>query len=333
MTSAIPVPADHRSVPDARPTTGAASHARVTRIVRECDDVVSIQLEPVGDDPLPSWTPGSHVDLFLPQAAVRQYSLCGRPDDRSWRLAVRRDPGGRGGSRYLHETLIEGMTLQIGTPRNHFALVPATSYALLAGGIGVTPLLPIAAALRERGATWRLDYVGRTAASMPFRDELGRHGDAVNFYASDHGERLDLAVWVAGLAPSTAIYACGPPALLEALAEQVGTRTDLALHTERFRPAATDPGDAAADTAFELVLSESGVVTSVGSGETILEAVEREGVFVPTACLEGTCGSCVTDVIDGVVEHRDSVLTADEQTNQLCVCVSRCTSGRLTLRL
>ncbi len=293
--------------------------------------VVGLDLAPLHDAPLPEWTPGAHIDLHLPGGLVRQYSLCGDPADRGrWRIAVLREPDSRGGSACVHDKLAVGDELTVAGPRNHFPLVAADDYLFIAGGIGSTPILPMAVAAERAGRRWRLVYGGRTRAAMAFRDELARYGERVLLRPQGEYGLLDLDVALNGIGPGTAVYCCGPEALLQAVEARCPAGL---LHVERFAPKEPEPD--AVDAEFEVALASSGRVVPVPAGCSILAALESGGVDVLSSCQEGTCGTCETSVLDGVPDHRDSVLTRAEQAagDVMMICVSRAVTPRLTLEL
>jgi ferredoxin-NADP reductase len=290
--------------------------------------VVGLTLRRPDGAPMPAWTPGAHVDLLLGNGMTRQFSLCGDPADRATlRVAVLREPGGRGGSAYVHDQVAEGTPLRIRGPRNHFPLVPASRHLFVAGGIGITPILPMLAA----AADWRLLYGGRTRAGMAFRDELAGYGDRVELRPQDEYGLLDVTGLLARPDDATAIYCCGPEPLLSAVAAASAHWTPGALHVERFTPVA-DTGDA---RPIEVELARSGRTVLVPAGCSILAAVEAAGVTVLSSCREGTCGTCETDVLDGVPDHRDSLLTDAERAagDTMLICVSRAVGARLVLDL
>jgi ferredoxin-NADP reductase len=287
------------------------------------DDVVRLTLRSPDGGSLPPWEPGAHLDLVLP-GFVRQYSLCGDPSDASaYQVAVLREPDGRGGSAYLH-SLHVGDRVEVAGPRNHFPLVAAERYLFIAGGIGITPILPM---LDRAGPDWQLVYGGRTRSSMAFTAELSVHGDRVSFRPQDEHGLLDLPALLAAAKPGTAVYCCGPEPLLAAV-EALGPAD---LHVERFT-ALPDDGPR---TAFEVELAGSGRVLPVPADRSILEVVEEAGVQVLSSCREGTCGTCETGVLGGEPDHRDSVLTAEERAENevMMLCVSRACSPRLVLDL
>ncbi|MCX4091556.1 PDR/VanB family oxidoreductase [Nocardia sp. alder85J] len=306
---------------------------RVVRVTAETAEVRSFVLAAESGAELPQWGPGAHIDLHLPGGLTRQYSLCGDPGDRRyWRIAVLREPAGRGGSRYLHEAVTTASTLRVGVPRNNFPLAAAPRYRFVAGGIGITPLLPMIAAVHAAGAPWTLHYGGRTRAGMAFVGELAVFGDRVRLYPQDRCGLIPLPE-VFG-ADDAAVYCCGPEPLLQAAERQQLARGSGSLHLERFQPAELD-ADPAADGAFEVELRDSGRTIGVAAGQSVLSALHRAGVDVPSSCEEGTCGSCETTVLEGEVDHRDSVLNEQERAagRTMMLCVSRARSPRLVLDL
>ena len=305
------------------------------------EDVVELTLTPASGEPLPAWLPGAHLDLLLGNGLERQFSLCGDPDDaRAWRVAVLREPGGRGGSAYVHDELVTGSRVRARGPRNHFALEPAASYLFVAGGIGITPILPMLAAADRAGADWRLLYGGRRRATMAFLDRLAAYGDRVDVRPQDETGLLDLDAALGTPSPGTLVYCCGPEPLLRAVEERCAAWPAGALHTERFAPAARD-GDGDADVAaepgeaFEVELAASGRTVAVPPGTSILAALEGAGLAVLSSCQEGTCGTCETGVLEGEPDHRDVVLTPAERAanDVMMICVSRSRSPRLVLDL
>ncbi|WP_406471582.1 PDR/VanB family oxidoreductase [Streptomyces sp. NBC_01615] len=294
------------------------------------DGVLALTLRhPLGEE-LPSWEAGAHIDVVLGPDLERQYSLCGDPADRrAWRVAVLREPDGRGGSAYVHGQLRQRDKVRVRGPRNHFALKPAPRYRFVAGGIGITPILPMLAAAEEAGAEWTLLYGGRTRESMAFTEELGRYGDRVRIAPQDETGLLDLASVLDGAPEGTLVYCCGPGALLDAVEERCPAGV---LHVERFQPKAQEAGG---NTEFEVVLERSGQTLTVPSDASVLDTVRAAGVEVLFSCTEGTCGTCETDVLEGTPDHRDSVLTDEEREagETMLICVSRCLGKRLVLDL
>ena len=307
---------------------------RVERKEEVADGVVALTLRPLTDGPLPPWSPGAHVDLILDGAPTRQYSLCGDPaDPHRWRLGVLRDAAGGGGSRFVHDRLRPGDTVRVRGPRNNFELLDAPRYRFVAGGIGITPILPMIAAASAAGADWHLLYGGRRRASMAFRPELARYGDRVTVAPQDETGRLDLDAYLGPAQPGTLIYCCGPEPLLAAVEECCRAWPPRTLRVERFsaRPL-TAPVRA---QGFEVELARSGLTLTVPPDRSVLDVAEAAGVGVLSSCAEGTCGTCETTVLGGLPDHRDSVLTEEERQAGDCmmICVSRACTARLVLDL
>jgi ferredoxin-NADP reductase len=294
------------------------------------DGVVVLDLSDPSGSALPAWTPGAHIDLVPAGGIVRQYSLCGDPADRTvWRIAVLREPAGRGGSVAVHDRLREGDLVEVDGPRNHFPLVPAPRYLFVAGGIGITPLLPMIAAASAAGADWRLHYGGRSRGSMAFRSALcSAYGARVSVHPQDEAGLLDLDAILAGEPAGTPVYCCGPEPLLTAIEQRCAGRP---LHVERF--AAKEHGEPVRAGSFEVELARTGRTLTVPPGTSILRAVEDAGVELLWSCTEGTCGTCETAVLGGEVDHRDSLLTAEERAanDTMFICVSRAVGPRLIL--
>ncbi|MCS0605128.1 PDR/VanB family oxidoreductase [Streptomyces sp. LP11] len=287
------------------------------------DGVVQLRLE---GDQLPAWEPGAHLDLVLPSGLVRQYSLCGDPADRSsYTVAARLVEDGRGGSREVHEHLAEGMELEVRGPRNRFPLVEADAYVFVAGGIGITPVLPMLRSL-PAGAEWRLLYGGRSRASMPFLDEVAKlAGDRLTVVAEDEDGLPDLDGLLAGVPAGTAVYCCGPEGLMAAVEARLPAGA--ALRLERFAPRASGDGDAG----FEVELRRSGRTLTVPADSTLLAAVRRELPDTVYSCEQGFCGTCQQRVLEGEIDHRDELLTDAERGDSMLICVSRARGERLVL--
>lgn len=283
---------------------------------------------------LPPWTPGAHIDVEG-GGHTRQYSLCGDPSDRSsWRIAILRERDGRGGSAYIHDHVTEGTTLRVRGPRNHFALDPSPNYVFIAGGIGITPILPMIAAAHASAADWTLAYGGRTRSSIAYCDKLGtEYGDRVQVLPQDETGLLDLDALVGEPRADTLVYCCGPEPLLRAVEEHCADWPERAVHVERFAP--KQHVDPVLTGPFEIELSESGLTLSVPPDKSILAVLLEAGINVLSSCTEGTCGTCETTVLDGKVDHRDSLLTPAEQAanDVMFVCVSRGACPKLVLQL
>ncbi|WP_227981408.1 PDR/VanB family oxidoreductase [Nocardia spumae] len=298
--------------------------AVVESVRPEAADVVSVHLARPDGGLLPSWRPGSHLDVFLPSGRQRQYSLCGDPDDRRrYRIAVRRLAGGDGGSVEVH-TLRRGDVLRIRGPRNAFAFVEnAPSYLFVAAGIGITPILPMARAAGTRG---RLVYLGRSRDSMPFLDELPAGADV---RADSDAGTPDIPAILRTADPGAAVYVCGPPPVLEAARRCAFTVNPTgSLHTERFSALPVSDG-----REFELTLARRGVSVRVASTETALDAIRRVEPDVVYSCRQGFCGTCKTRVLAGAVDHRDRALPDAERRDHMLTCVSRSLDGPLVLDL
>ena len=299
------------------------------------DDVVALTLADPRGIELPAWTPGAHIDFILGDDLTRQYSLCSSPSKpAAWRVGVLRAPDSRGGSERVHSALAPGATVRVRGPRNHFPLVTSPRYLFIAGGIGITPMLPMIAEAEAAGAEWRLLYGGRERASMAFLDELAPYGERVTIVPQDEMGMLDLESVLGTPRPDTLVYCCGPEGLLSAVEKFCENWPPGALHLERFSSKPQKPA-AEADSSFELVLERSGLTLQVPPDKSVLEVIRAAGVSVLASCLEGVCGTCETEVIDGDVDHRDSVLNEEERAanEYMMVCVSRCRSPRLTLDL
>jgi len=314
--------------------TGGVTFEVVVRARRDAaEGIVLLDLERTGGT-LPHWSPGAHIDVVLPGAVERQYSLCGSPAERgTWRIGVLRE---REGSVWLHENAHEGVGLRVRGPANHFLFAPTAgrSYVFVAGGIGITPIVPMIEAAEAAGAAWTLLYAGRSRSTLAFVDELtARYGDRVEVFAADEGRRLDLAARFATPVARTVVYSCGPARLLEALEEAMAGWPRGSLHLERFEAKVLGPPVWSGP--FEVDLMMSGITVTVPPERSVLDVVEEAGAIIPSSCRVGTCGTCEVPVIDGEVEHRDSVLSPEEQdaNRSMMVCVSRAACERITLEL
>ena len=310
----------------------------VAERVEVADGIVALTLAPEAGSSMVEWQPGAHIDLILPSGRVRQYSLCGVPGESAYRIAVLREVSGRGGSAEVHADVAAGSTVRVRGPRNAFPLVEAQEYLFIAGGIGITPLLPMIRQLQAQGREWTLLYGGRTRASMAFVDELqALGGERVRIVPQDEHGHPDLAGALAGHGPSTAVYCCGPEGLLRAVENAVAAiPSGPRLHLERF----TTPGDRvepipADATAFDVELARTGVTVHVAENQTVLDAVRAVMPGLAFDCLAGHCGSCETRVLAGVPDHRDRVLTDEERASgdSMMLCVSRCRGEQIVLDL
>ncbi|MBN9111700.1 MAG: cytochrome P450/oxidoreductase [Pseudonocardia sp.] len=324
----------------AAPSTSIATDLRVevTGVEKKADDVIALTMAAADGSPLPDWAPGSHVELHLPSGRIRQYSLCGHPESPTWTVAVLRAEAGRGGSKEVHDVVRDGLALTVRGPRNRFPLVDAPGHLLLAGGIGVTPLLAIARDLVARGQRPRMVYGGRTRSSMAFADELtALLGDDLRLVPQDTDGIPNLAALVAATEPGTAIYCCGPSVMIDAatvVCEAAGRSADL--HVERFTAPSDQPvWDTSGDRAFGVVLARTGRTVTVPADQRLIDALREEIPTLSYDCEQGYCGACETRVLDGTPEHRDTVLTDDDRASgaTMIVCVGRARSASLTLDL
>ncbi|MEI2279528.1 PDR/VanB family oxidoreductase [Paenarthrobacter ilicis] len=309
--------------------------AVIADIVKEAEGIVSLHLAPASGI-FPEWQPGAHIDLNLAPGLVRQYSLCSDPQDRhKWRVSILREPQSRGGSEWVHDKLSVGDRMTLGSPLNNFELATHREYLFIAGGIGITPILPMIAQCEDQGLPWRLIYGGRSESSMAFTGELARYGDKVTLWPQDSRGLIDLPNLLSEPREGFAVYCCGPGVLLDAVESHVekwppGVGS---LHLERFRPKAGALDGL--NTEFEIELDSSGEVFTVSTDKSIAETLEAAGIHVPTSCREGTCGTCETVVLEGTPDHRDSYLTtAEKESNEvMMLCCSRSCSKRLVLDL
>jgi vanillate O-demethylase ferredoxin subunit len=311
---------------------------RVVRKAMEAVDICSLELASLSGEPLPPFQAGAHIDLHF-GGFTRQYSLCNNPAERHrYQVAVLRDSQSRGGSAAIHEGLLPEQQLKISTPRNLFSLHEDAPYSLLlAAGVGVTPILCMAERLADAGAAFAMHYCTRSRERTAFRRriEQAAFAPAVQFHFDEDGPagQLDLAAVLNAAPPGTRLYTCGPAGFLSHVLQ---TARDLAwpedrLHYEYFAaaPSALPQG------AFEVCIASSGKRHVVAAGETVVEALAREGIAVPVSCGQGVCGTCLTGVLSGLPDHRDMFLTAEEQArnDQFAPCCSRAHSASLTLDL
>lgn len=309
---------------------------------------------------LPAWTPGAHIDIVLPSGMTRSYSLCGEPGQSDYRIAVLHDPAGRGASREIHGVQLVGTLLPASTPRNQFELVEAPHYVFIAGGIGITPLMPMVRRVVAEGGSWEMHYLGKSRSRMGFLAPLAalaaRSGGRLDVIARDERERAAMGEVLRAAPAGSAVYCCGPDGLIrdvEELAVALGDR--LALHVERFgRPIlpevnaresdVVDADEAGGsdfslpcdpDGPFTVELRLSGHVIAVEAGETILGCARKLRQGLTFSCSDGYCGTCETTVLAGTPDHRDTVLTDEERAGNrsMMICVGRSRTRRLALDL
>ncbi|MDR7303651.1 cytochrome P450/oxidoreductase [Haloactinomyces albus] len=324
------------------PSKHAISRAMtVTHVERVAERVVRIRLEEPDGKPLPAWTSGAHIDVDCvdgDEVLTRQFSLCGPAEDHhAYEIGVLLETDSRGGSRWVHENAVEGATFHVRGPRNHFRLdADAERLVLVAGGIGITPVLAHADRAKSMGLDYEIHYAGRAAEHMAFLDRLrSDHGDRLHTYASAEGHRLDLARVLADVRAGTQVYACGPDRMVQALEELAESWPEPgALHVEHFSSAlgALDPS---IEHAFDVVLSDSGLTLRVPPDKTVLHTLREHNIDIQSDCEEGLCGSCEAPVLAGDVDHRDVVLGRGDRAahSRMMTCCSRAHGDRLVLQL
>jgi vanillate O-demethylase ferredoxin subunit len=314
---------------------------RVQRKTAEAQGIVGLELVAAGGGPLPAFTAGAHVDVHLPNGLTRPYSLCNDPAERHrYLIAVLREPASRGGSAAVHDLVAEGQVLQIGAPKNRFPLdEQATHSLLLAGGIGITPLLAMAGRLAHLGAPFDLHCCTRSPARAAFRERIAASAFAAqahfHYDDGDAAQRLDLPALLAAPQPGRHLYVCGPKGYMDAVLAAARTAgwPEAQLHWESFGAADEAPVDG--DRAFDVRLASSGRVVTVPAGRSAVQALGDAGIDIPTSCEQGICGTCFTRVLAGEPEHRDDYLTPEEQAANDCFlpCRSRAKSPLLVLDL
>jgi len=311
---------------------------RVTARVLEALDIASFELASADGTPLPPFSAGAHIDVETGAGLVRQYSLCNDPIERHrYLIAVLRDPNSRGGSQSMHDRIRPGDLLRISAPKNHFALVPATRYLLLAGGIGITPILCMAERLAQAGAQFSMHYCARSSERAAFAERLrgSTFADRVQFHFDDMpGGRLNIGAALSDASPETHLYVCGPGGFIDAA---TGAATAAGwpgerVHVEHFGVAVQNTG---ADQAFEIRIASTGQHLLVPAHKSALAVLIEHGIEVPVSCEQGVCGTCVKRVLDGLPEHRDHYLTDEERAanHQFTPCCSRARTARLVLDL
>ena len=307
----------------------------VTSIHPEAEGVVSLELAALGGRALPAWEPGAHIDVVLPTGVIRQYSLCGDPARTdSWRIGVLREPSSRGGSSFIHEELRQGDRISVAGPRNNFKLVEADRYLFIAGGIGITPILPMIRQAAQAGKPWTLLYGGRTRGSMAFLAEIAGYGEGdVHICPQDECGLLDLQGFLGQHQADTLVYCCGPGPLIDAVEAKCQTWRAGALHLERFAPSAKAANREKGS--FEVELARSGRRIVVPPYRSLLDVLEENGCKVTNSCRAGICGTCLIKVLAGIPEHNDDVLSvADQESGEVILaCVSRSKSDLLVLDL
>jgi vanillate O-demethylase ferredoxin subunit len=313
---------------------------RVARKAVEAIDICAFELVSADGTPLPSFSAGSHIDVHLPGGITRQYSLCNDPaEGHRYLIGVLKDPGTRGGSKAMHEQVHEGDVIEIGAPKNHFPLAhEARRSLLLAGGIGVTPILCMAERLSIAAADFEMHYCARSMDRTAFRERIQQSpfAERVQFHFDDGGpeQKLDIAALIAKQSPVTHLYVCGPKGFMDAVLSAARAQgwPESRIHYEYFSAA---PVKSDTDGSFEVELASSGRIVFVPKDKTVVEALASAGIEVQTSCEQGVCGTCLTRVLKGEPEHRDMYLTPQEQAanDQFLPCCSRAKCARLVLDL
>ncbi|WP_306359049.1 PDR/VanB family oxidoreductase [Nocardia sp. CC227C] len=306
------------------------------RVEARDNDVVSIVFTAPDGRELPAWRPGAHLDLELPSGKVRQYSLCGDPADRhSYRIAVRRIPDGLGGSREVHEALPVGTPVTVRGPRNAFPFVlpghgsSASRVHFVAGGIGITPILPMMRMADRLGVEWSMVYAGRSRDTIPFLDEVESFGSRVEVRTDDEHGLPTADDLLRGAGSDTSVYCCGPVVMTQVVAATVCRLPGVELYSERFSAPPVVNG-----TAFHVELARSGTVIDVPADKSVLEEVLKVRPDVAYSCRQGFCRTCRVTALSADVDHRDTVLTdAERAAGDMLICVSRCGGERLVLDL
>ena len=327
--------------PGAAPGEGSLLEAEVREVADAGEEIRAFTLKPAEGGVFPAFEPGAHIDVHLPDGLTRQYSLAGDPaQSGEYQIAVKREADGRGGSRAAHALLAKGTKITIGRPRNHFPLADDIAEAvLIAGGIGLTPLLSMAYALRRRSLPFALHICARTETAVPFAGKLGSlpFADRIAVHCDDAGpeQALHVAAALGDWRPGRHLYLCGPSGFMAwVIAEaRAAGWPDAAIHTETFAAPALDP---AQNAPFEVRLAKSGRTIKVEAGQSLLDALNAARCGVPASCEQGVCGSCLTRVLKGRPLHRDAFLSDVERAagDKMLACVSRACEGEvLTLDL
>ncbi len=322
--------------------TAAAStlKLRVARKAVQAEGICSFELVDPAGAPLPPFSAGAHLDVHVPGGLTRQYSLCNDPAETSrYLLGVLREPASRGGSVAMHDAVHEGDLIEVALPKNHFPLASgATRSLLLAGGIGITPLLAMAEQLSRDGADFEFHYAVRTPARAAFAERMrtSRFAGRVHFHFDDGpaGQRLDIAALLAAQPAGTHLYVCGPKGYMDAVlgSARASGWPETQLHFEFF---SAEVVHADTDQGFDVRLSQTGKVVRVAKDVSVVQALAAAGVDVPTSCEQGVCGTCLTRVLEGTPDHRDLYLTPEEQAanDQFTPCCSRSKTPVLVLDL
>jgi cytochrome P450/ferredoxin-NADP reductase len=333
-TMSWPVPVSEELFQNGRKQT--QQEVLISKIRSLADEIIEVTFTPKSGRTLPAWTPGAHIDVPVGTLGHRQYSLCGTSgDDAQYQIAVLREgTGSTGGSHYIHDKLREGQEIIVRGPRNHFALRPAKNYMFIAGGIGITAIKPMLETASLQGISYRAVYLGSSRSAMAYVEEIDQD-PCVKIWPKDEMlGRFDLSSLKSQLDHNTLIYCCGPPRLLDMVERLFADAPLDTLNIERFENKSANL-EASSNKLFDVLLKRSGRKLHVPADRTLLEVLNQNGVGVMSTCAKGTCGTCEINVIEGVPEHRDSVLTALERLEgkTMMACVSRCIGPRLALDL
>lgn len=308
----------------------------VADVQQECEDVKSYTLVSATLEPLPSFDPGAHVDVQAGDLGLRQYSLCNdAAGAHDYRIAVKREASGRGGSAWMHAHVAPGDRLHISPPRNNFRLsAPGARHLLLAGGIGITPLLSMAEHLWQQRTHFELCCFVRSQAHLAFSERLrtAPWADRVRLhFDAPQGPKLNLGALLSGPPDGSQLYMCGPAGFMQAVTQAAREWPETALHCEHFAPVAREP--ACENAPFDVQLAQTGQRLHVPPDQSLLSVLREAGVSPMTSCEQGVCGTCVTRYLDGDPLHGDSCLSARERQTHVAVCSARSRSALLVLDL
>ncbi len=312
--------------------------------VQETERIVVLELAAADGGALPGWTAGAHIDVQSQDTTgrdvLRQYSLCGEREAAEWRIAVLDAPGGRGGARWLHGATAEGTRLRVSAPRNNFRLHEGDAPAILvAGGIGITPILAMARELFARGTDFTLHYYARDEDNAGFLETLQSAPWAaravVSFDSMPLDQRQPIAAIFRGAAPDARLYVCGPNGFMNAVMQEAQAHGVDAhrIHRELF--SVDEPIAVEGDQPFEMVVRSTGQVVHVDRGTTAVAALAQAGIDIVVSCEQGLCGSCLTRIVEGMPDHRDQFMLPEEHARNDCFtpCCSRALGPRLVLDL
>ena len=309
--------------------------AQVINKTQLAEQIWLFELQRTDLKPMPNMTAGAHLDVWLAQDVIRQYSLVLGVNSKlnSFAIAVKRDETGRGGSVQLCDTVQVGQVLMVSAPRNHFQLHDGEAPAvLIAGGIGITPIWSMIQSLNEQGRSWQLHYAARSKKEAAFVEQLVDSSQVTFYFDDESKQRVSVPSIMATVTPETHLYCCGPTSLLDVFEEETAAWPSTQRHLERFNAVLPT---AVATEGFVLSLAKSGVELSVLPGQTILEVIHAAGIEAASSCEQGICGACETRVLEGQVDHRDAILSEAEQqaNNTMMICCSGSLSPRLVIDL